>query len=146
MMDRMMRPNMELSNPAQHKSFTAVEGVSVDRKFQAKEFVSGRETTTQSFAGAKSFLSITFGTGQYARAEAAANYRRNAEMAFASTEFETKKSSLIHESAYAKKRVKTRDYSDNRPFLAKGSRQKQLSQQDKPLSIDQVRELLNKSR
>lgn len=146
MVDRLLRPNMELSNAAQNKSFTAVEGVSVDKKFNAKEYYSGNERSTKSFWGAKSFLSKSFGTGKYARAEAAANYRRNAEVAYASTEFQTKKSSLIHESSFAKKKVKVRDYADNRPFLAKGTRQKQLSQQDKPMSIDEVRELLNKNR
>ena len=39
-----------------------------------------------------------------------------------------------------------RDYADNRPFLGEGTRQEILSQEDKPLTIDEVRELLNKSR
>lgn len=146
LVDRLLRPNMELVNPAQNKRFTAVGGISVDRRSSAKEFDSGHERPTKRFWGAKSFLSKTFGTGKYARAEAAANYRRNAERGDTSAEFQTKKSSLIHESSFAKKKVKTRDYADNRPFLAEGTRQKQLSQQDKPMTIDQVRELLNKNR
>jgi hypothetical protein len=146
LVDRLLRPNMELSNPAQNKSFSAVEGTSINKKFNAKEFYSGPERPLKSFWGAKSFLSKTFGTGKYARAEAQANFKHNADVAYASTEFTTKQSSLIRESSFARKKVKVHDYADNRPFLAKGTRQKQLSQQDKPMSIDEVRELLNKSR
>ena len=39
-----------------------------------------------------------------------------------------------------------REYADNRPFLRKGKSQNSLHAQDKPLTIEQVRELLNKSK
>ncbi len=144
MMDRMMRPNMELANPAQNKKFTAVEGVSADKKFEAKQFYSGHEPVMKSFFGARSFLSKTFGTGKYARAEAAANYRQNADLAFASAQFQNKKGALVKESSFAKKKSATRDYAESKPFLAEGTRQKQLSEQSHAMTIDEVRDLLNK--
>ncbi len=144
MMDRMMRPNMELSNPAQQKQFTAVEGVSVDKKFESKDFYPGHEHVTKEFSGTRSFLSRVFGTGKYARAEKAAEYRKSADLAFASAEFSNKKSAMVKESSFAQKSSATRDYSDNKPFLAKGTRQKQLSQEQHAMSIDEVRDLLNK--
>lgn len=146
MLERMMRPNMDLSNPAQDKKFTAVEGTSVDKKFEAKQFYSGHEPVTKSFLGTRSFLSKAFGTGKYARAETAASYRRNAHLAFASTEFQTQKSALVKQSSFAKKSAATRDYADSRPFIAKGTRQKQLSEQNHAMTIDEVRDLLNKGR
>jgi hypothetical protein len=145
-MERMMRPNMNLSNPAQDKKFTAVEGTPVEKKFEAKNFYAGETQSAKSFSGTRSFLSKAFGTGKYARAAAAASYRKNADLAFASTAFETRKSALVRESSFAKKSSATRDYAYNRPFLGKGTRQKQLSAQDKPMSIEEVRELLNKGR
>ena len=39
-----------------------------------------------------------------------------------------------------------REYASNRPFLDKGKSQKSLHALDKPLTIEQVRELLNKSK
>jgi hypothetical protein len=146
LIDRLLRPNMELRNPAQNKKFTAVEGVSNNRRFSAREFYVARGRPVKSFWGVRSLLSKTFGTGNYARAEAAANYRQNAEMPDASRHFSVKKPVLGDDSSFAKKKTETRDYADNRPFLAEGTRQKQLSQQGRPLSIDQVRELLNKNR
>ena len=146
MMERIMRPNMSLSNPAQNKKFLAVEGTSIDRKFETTSFYSGKETSTKNFSGLRSFLSKVFGTGKYAGAKAAANTKGDAEIPFARTEFTTKGSSLIRTSSAAGKSAAVRDYADSRPFLAKGTRQQQLSKQDHPLTIDEVRELLNKSK
>ncbi|HEY2800150.1 MAG TPA: hypothetical protein VGI85_06125 [Chthoniobacterales bacterium] len=146
MMDRIMRPNMSLSNPAQDRKFVAVEGTSIERKFVAKGFDSGDEKSTKSFWGLRSFFSEVFGTAKYARAEAAANATANSGIPFASTEFATNQSHLIHTSSQAEKSSPVRDYADNRPFLAKGTRQQQLSEQDHALTIDEVRELLNKSK
>jgi hypothetical protein len=39
-----------------------------------------------------------------------------------------------------------REYAGTRPFLDKGKSQKSLQAQNKPLTIEQVRELLNKSK
>ena len=39
-----------------------------------------------------------------------------------------------------------REYAGNRPFLGQGKSQKSLSAQNPPLTIEQVRELLNKSK
>ncbi len=145
LVDRLLRPNLELSNSAQNKKFVAVEGTSVDKKFVAHEFYAGKRTSDKSFWGARSFLSKSFGTGKYARAEAAANAKASAELAFASTQFATKKSSLVRKSSAVGKTSNVRDYDDNRPFLAEGTRQKQLDRKNQPLTIDEVRDLLNRN-
>lgn len=146
LVDRLLRPNMELSNSAQNKQFTAVDSVPADKRFEAKEFSAASVSQPRRFWGARSFLSNTFGTGKYARAEAAAGAKANAELAFASTEFQTKTTALVKGSSFADKSYAVRDYADSRPFLAHGTRQKILDEQNQshPMSIDDVRELLNK--
>ena len=67
-------------------------------------------------------------------------------MASANAEFVTTKSSLVQTASDEGKVAKNRDYADSRSFLAEGTRQKILSQEDKPLTIDEIRELLNKSK
>jgi hypothetical protein len=147
LIDRIMRPNMELANPAQNKKFLAVEGTSVDKKFEAKQFrASEKVTPAKSFWGARSFLSKAFGTGKFARAEAAANAKANADLAYASTQFQDKKSSLVRTSAEGHETIRAHRYANSRPFLAKGTRQKQLSTQNRPMTIEEVRELLNTNR
>jgi hypothetical protein len=146
MVDRVLRPDMSLANAAQDKKFTAVGGTSIDKNLVAKSFYSGGERTTKSFWDLKGFFSKEFETRKFSRAEAAANAKANAEVAYANTEFLTKKSSLIQTSSEEGKVAQVREYPDNRPFLAKGTRQKILSQEDKPMTIDEIRELLNKSK
>jgi hypothetical protein len=146
LVDRLLRPDMSLASTAQDKKFTAVGGTSVDQKFVAKSFYSGDEKPTKSFWGVKIFSSKEFETRGFSRADAAANAKTNAEIAYANTEFPTKKSSLIRTSSNEGKLATVRDYADNRPFLAKGTRQNMLNQKNKPLTIDEVRELLNKNK
>ena len=133
---------MSLANPAQNKKFIAVGGTSVDKKFVAKSFSTGTEKTSKSFGGTKSFFSRVFGTLTFSRTRTAAT---NANIASTKMEFPTKDSSLVRASPDSVKKAGTREYADNRPFLGKGTRQKILSQEDKPLTIDEVRELLNRS-
>jgi hypothetical protein len=50
------------------------------------------------------------------------------------------------EASQSDKKVVSRAYAGNRPFLDQGKSQKSLNQQNAPLTIDQVRELLNKNK
>jgi hypothetical protein len=137
---------MSLVNAAQDKKFTAVGGTSIDKKFVAKSFSAGDEKTTKSFGGAKGFFSRVFGTRTFTRTEVAPNAKTNAEIAYARTQFTTKESSLVRPSSDSAKTARVLEYADQRPFLGKGTRQRILSQEDKPLTIDEVRELLNKNK
>ena len=146
LVDRLLRPDMTLANSAQNKKFTGTGGTPVDKKFVAKSFYVGDERTTKSFTGEKDFSAKGFETKKFTRAERAANAQSNAQLPYANAEFATRKSSLIRTASDEGKVAKTRDYADSRPFLAKGTRQKILSQEGKPLTIDEIRELLNKSK
>jgi hypothetical protein len=144
--DRLLRPDMTLVNSAQDKKFAGADVTPVDKKFVAKSFCAGDERTAKTFSGGRGFPAKGFETKKFARAERAANTKANAEMTYANAEFVARKSSLIRTASDEGKVAKTRDYANSRPFLAKGTRQKILSQEDKPLTIDEVRELLNKSK
>lgn len=144
LVDRLLKPDMTLANPAQNKQFTGTGTTAVDKKFEAKSFYSGAERTTKSFSGGKDFSAKGYETGKFGRAEKAAN--TDGEPIYAKTKFLTGESSLVHSAREGEKVAPTRDYAGNRPFLGEGTRQKILSQQDKPLTIDEVRELLNKSK
>jgi hypothetical protein len=144
--DRLLRPDMTLVNSAQDKKFTGQGVALVDKKFVAKSFYAGDKRTPRSFYGGKDFPAKGFETKKFARAKWAANTKANAEMAYANVEFVTRKSSLILTASEEGKVAKTRDYAESRPFLAEGTRQRILSQEDKPLTIDEIRELLNKSK
>jgi hypothetical protein len=142
--DRLLRPDMTLANSAQNKKFTGTGVTAADKQFVARSFSAGTERPTKSFSSDTEFSVRDFETRKFARAERAADTK--AHTSSADAEFVTAQSSLIRTAPNEGKMTKTRDYPGSRPFLAKGTRQKILSQQNKPLTIDEVRELLNKSK
>lgn len=146
LVDRLLRPDMTLANSAQDKKFTGTGATPIDQKFVAKSFYAGDERATKSFTGEKDFSAKGFAPKKFTRAERAANSGDNTELPNANAEFPTKKSSFIRTTSDQDKVARTRDYADSRPFLAQGTRQKILSQENKPLTIDEIRELLNKSK
>jgi hypothetical protein len=60
--------------------------------------------------------------------------------------FGTQTVSGVRAASNGDKKVNGREFAENRPFLGKGKSQKALNQHDTPLTIDQVRELLNKNK
>jgi hypothetical protein len=60
--------------------------------------------------------------------------------------FATHTVSDVARPGYAIKVVRAQSYSGNRPFLAQGKSQKALQRKNPPLTIEQVRELLNKDK
>lgn len=144
LIDRILRPNLSLSNPAQDKKFEGTGTTSINKTFVAKSFSSDNARLTKEFAGSKSFTSREFAAQKFSRSEKAALAKANAEAAFARVQFQTEESSLVRNSSAQGKAVKTSDYPDERPFRGKGTRQDILSKQNQPLTIEQVRDLLNK--
>ena len=144
LVDRLLKPDMTLANSAQNKQFNGTGSTPVDKKFEAKSFYSGNEKTTRSFAGEKEYSSKSFAAGKFSHAEKAAN--TSGAPTYAGLKFATGSSSLVRTAVDQGKTSPTRDYAGNRSFKGEGTRQKILSQQDKPLTIDEIRELLNKSK
>ena len=52
----------------------------------------------------------------------------------------------VRDAPQSGKKVASRAYPGNRPFLNEGTNQKSLNRQNEPLTIEQVRELLNKNK
>jgi hypothetical protein len=144
--DRLLRPNMTLVNSAQDKKFAGADVTLVNKKCVAKSFSTVDERMVKSSSSEKDFSAKRFETEKFARAGQTPNTRAKAKMALANAEFVVRKSCLVQTAPDEGKVAATRDYTDGRPFSGKGTRQAILSQEDKPLMIDEVRELLNKSK
>ena len=144
--DRLLRPNMTLVNSAQDKKFAGADVTPVSKKFVTKSFSTVDERTFKSFSSEKDFSAKGLKMEKFARAEQTPNTQAKTKMGSADAEFVTRMSSQAQTASDEGKVAATRDYTDGRPFIGKGTRQKILSQEDKPLTIDEVRELLNKSK
>ena len=143
LIDRLLRPNTELKNSAQQKQFvltkTAATKEAPIRTFQPRtRNVATTYTGTREF-DASSYAARLFRDGD-STARASLRSFRAKQMALPDG------SHLVRAASDAGRTVESSDYAENRPFSGTGKSQKVLSQQDKPLTIEQVRELLNKNK
>ena len=144
LVDRLLKPDMSLANSAQDKQFTGTGTTTVEKKFDAKSFYAGNERTDEELFRPERFFREGFETTKFTRAEKAANIQCRAGLC--QHEVHDRGKLTRPPAAEDDKVAQTREYAESRPFLGEGTRQKILSQQDKPLTIDEIRELLNKSK
>jgi hypothetical protein len=147
LVDRLLKPDMELANPAQKKKFSNKRSGSFDKPARTTMFYSGQKPVTKTFGGERSLTPRQF---------AARHFRAGDSAAYISSRSQPPKSDtmIVTPVATAGTRVApesnasatVREYASSRPFLVKGKSQNSLHAQDKPLTIEQVRELLNKSK
>ena len=139
LVDRLLSPNTKLANPDQNKKF--VGGVEAPT----------RSAATKSFYVSEKNLSKTFVADRSARTTSSRTRSYSTQAAVVPTlpptrTYQTKQARDVSPSAYSTKKYATRDFGGNRPFLEQGKSQKALHAQDRPLTIDEVRQLLNKNK
>ncbi len=146
LIDRLLEPDMSLQNNAQDKQFT-VSGTTKSKTAPTKSFYVVERPKEKPFQGARSFLTRIFGTHSSRASDKQASLTTRGKIALPQIP--------AHASAYASTRpahtgseaYPVSEYVEtNKPFLVQGKSQKALSQQDRPLTLDQVRELLNKNK
>ena len=143
LVDRLLRPDTTLQNPAQNKKF-ATAATPADRHSPVRAFPLENKTRSKSFSGTRDFSTrqLTFpsfsGAGHAPGTSKAAPGSRLA--------FATQSVGNLHSAPDSDKKRPGRAYAQSRPFLGEGKSQKSLNRQNAPLTIEQVRELLNKNK
>ena len=139
---------MSLANPAQNKKFVASNGLLTDKKFTAGTFNIREAPKLKRFSGQWQFSARGFSAKTFSSGNTAANLWTRSAIPHAQTQYETETvaATSLYKAHDSGKSMQVRDFPGTRPFLVQGKSQKALSQQDKPLTIDQVRELLNKNK
>jgi hypothetical protein len=142
LVDRLLKPDMTLANSAQNKQFIAVRETTA-KSVSAREFGGLRERPGKEYGGQRAFVAWLFGrTREFPRNRTAALATRSdvPQKTFATHE------TPVHESNDAEKSTAATDYAGARPFVAHGKSQKSLDAQRHQMSIDEVRELLNRNK
>jgi len=149
LLDRIQRPNTELTNPMQAKAFEGGGGVTMKSASIGKiPYDSGKTANLKEFSGARSFLGIKnpwFGNRIFETNAAPFSGSANLKSAFP-----------VRDAAVAgfpksdkKARVSSSDLG-NRPFLIQGNSAHGLDQISdkisKEMTIDDIRDILNKPR
>ncbi len=146
LMDRLLKPDMSLQNGAQTKQFVAT-GAATTKSAPTKTFQFSQRSLGKKFSGVKEIHPVEFQTttSRFQRREA--NLRPRNELTEARTSYAAGTYSGVRPASDAHKAVTTSEFDDaSRPFLVQGKSQKSLSAKDEPLTLEQVRELLNKNK
>jgi hypothetical protein len=140
LVDRLLSPDTKLANTEQNKKFSgglesptrsaAIKSFSIPEKNLSKNFV----------AADRSASATSFRTHNYSIKAA------NLPTLHPLNGYQTKRAGVPSAGVYSTKQYATRDFAGNRPFLVQGKSQKSLHAHDRPLTIDEVRELLNKNK
>ena len=144
-MDRLLRPDMDLKNEAQNKKFTS-GGVSINKQATVGAFYVQKKSNSRDFLGIHAFLARQFNSQPFHSGRNAFNTSSQQAMGNSRSAYTNQTARGVRDAPQSDEKVAVRAYAENRPFLDEGKSQKSLSRQNAPLTIEQVRELLNKNK
>ncbi|MEO5720740.1 MAG: hypothetical protein ABIR71_04620 [Chthoniobacterales bacterium] len=145
LIDRILEPDMSLQNNAQDKKFT-ISGTTKTKEAPTKSFYVAERPREKMFQGTRSFFTKIFGTRKARYGEEKANLQTRGKLATPQLPVTSSAYAAMPPARGNNQTYAVSEFPETRPFLVRGKSQKALSQQDHPLTIDQVRELLNKTK
>jgi hypothetical protein len=145
LIDRLLKPDLTLQNSAQNKKFV-IRSTSEDRPLKPRRFFWREKTITKSISDTRDFSPRSFYTRPFHNTKGVAGSLSAKTAPKSDLAFGTQTAAGVRQAADGGKKINGRDFAGSRPFLDHGKSQKALSAQDKPLTIEQVRELLNKNK
>lgn len=145
LLDRILKPDTTLQSSEQNKQFVVGGGEVMTKQAPTRWFFFKKRSAEKEYAGVKNFQAKEFSTNtsRYAKQQADTSTRNKltkVDEPYRTTAYVTRNA---HDSS---KVAETSDYRDVRPFLVKGKSQSSLNPHDRPMTIDEVRELLNKNK
>ena len=145
LVDRLLRPDMTLQNSEQKKKFIA-DGTSINKKASVGTFYVEKKSNSKTFSGTREFSTQQFNSRSFHGSRSAFENSSQQPIGNSRLAYPTQTARGPRNAPQSDKKVASRSYAENRPFLDQGKSQKSLNRQNAPLTIDQVRELLNKNK
>ena len=146
LVDRLLKPDMGLKNDAQNKKFIGDRTSSMNKQATVETFYVEKKSNSKSFLAIGQFFAKHFNSRAFHSERSAFNTSSQQAIGNSRPTYETQTARGIRDVPQSDKKVALRSYAENGPFLDEGKSQKSLNQQNAPLTIDQVRELLNKNK
>ncbi len=145
LVDRLLRPDMTLQSNEQKKKFIA-DGTSINQKATVGTFYVEKKSRSKTFSGTRELSTQQFYSRPYHGSRRASEFSSLQAIGNPHRTYPTQTARGPRDAPQSDKKVPSRVYAENRPFLDQGKSQKSLNRQNAPLTIDQVRELLNKNK
>jgi hypothetical protein len=144
LIDRILTPNMSLVNSAQGKQF-GVAGTLAAKRISVRDFSTRDRSPAKSFTAGSASSPGQLATRAFVSKAEAANVSARSQLP----------TDLVYVASAAQdartapengRSLTVTPFPGSRPFSGQGKSQKALSARDTPLTIEQVRELLNKNK
>ena len=145
LVDRLLRPDMTLGNNAQTKKFIA-DRASINKQATVGTFYVQEKSNSKRFSGTRDFSARQFSSQPFHGTRSASGISSQQAVGDSRPAYATRTARDVRNSPQSDKKIASRSYAGNRPFLDEGKSQKALNRQNPPLTIEQVRELLNKNK
>ena len=147
LIDRLLRPNLALRNSAQDKKFGTTQSTRFSKPARTQSFSEVRDSAAKPWTGDRVLTPEQFAVRHFRAGDSAANISSRSQLTKTDTVIMTPASTAgMRVAPENSETTAGREYPGIRPFLGKGKSQKALQARNKPLTIEQVRELLNKSK
>ena len=147
LIDRLLRPNVALVNSAQNKKFATSNARTFATPARTRTFPLIRTTPPKAWPNERSLTPKQFAARHFRAGDFAANISSRSQLTKNDTLIATPAATAGTRVAPEENRTApVRDYAGTRPFLDKGKSHKVLQARNRPLTIEEVRELLNKSK
>jgi hypothetical protein len=146
LVDRLLKPDMTLQNDAQNKKFVGDGSVSINKRANIGTFYVHQKPRSKSFSGTRGFSTTQFYSQTYRGRRGGYEVSSHQTFANSKSTYTSQSAHGVRDASQSGKKVASRAYAGNRPFLDEGKSQKSLNRHNEPLTIEQVRELLNKNK
>jgi hypothetical protein len=145
LVERLLKPDMNLKNDAQNKKFIA-DGTSINKRATVGTFYVHRKSNPKTFSATGQFSTDQFGSRPFHSGRSAFKTSSQQAMGTSRSAYANQTAHSGGDAPQSSSKVAVGAYAGNRPFLDEGKSQKSLNRQNAPLTIEQVRELLNKNK
>jgi hypothetical protein len=143
LVSRLLKPDMSMQNTEQNKTFTA-DRADINKRANVSTFYLQQKSNDKRFSNTPDFATHDMKSGPF-------DTHRNTALlssrsTLATSAYSTSPAKKSPELRDGHKKVNGEGFAGNRPYLERGKSQKSLERQNPPLTIEQVRELLNKNK
>jgi hypothetical protein len=146
LLNRLLKPDMNLQNTAENKKFIAANGAFIDKRATASTFYVEKKSNSKRFSRAGDFSTWQFNARSFHAGDNPANFSLQKQITDSKRSFSTQTARSPHDAHETGRTVDVLIFAGSRPFLDQGKSQKALGRQNPPLTIEQARELLNKNK
>lgn len=145
LMDRLLRPNMNLQNSAEGKQFNPGRNLS-GKTAEMKSFYLASRPKEKNYSNVRALKLNEFSVRHPDMRLPQAALPSGNRLTSLNRSYALPKDFATRPVVDDRKTVRTFEYAETRAFLIHGKSEKSLNAQNRPLTIDEVRELLNKNK